>query len=107
MRQDLEEAINGIGGVHPDWDKITCFKIGFKEGAEWQKEQSPWISVEDSLPEENAGVFFIVEWKDSHKGYFVGLYCGDGYWESDYRMFATNFSLGRITHWMPIPKFNE
>ena len=32
MKQTLEEAVNEIGGVHPDWDKITCFRIGFKEG---------------------------------------------------------------------------
>ena len=36
MKQTLEEAVNEIGGVHPDWDKITCFRIGFKEGARWQ-----------------------------------------------------------------------
>lgn len=29
MKQTLEEAVNEIGGVHPDWDKITCFRIGF------------------------------------------------------------------------------
>lgn len=34
MKQTLEEAVNEIGGVHPDWDKITCFRIGFKEGAD-------------------------------------------------------------------------
>lgn len=26
MKQTLEEAVNEIGGVHPDWDKITCFR---------------------------------------------------------------------------------
>lgn len=25
MKQTLEEAVNEIGGVHPDWDKITCY----------------------------------------------------------------------------------
>ena len=41
MKQTLEEAVNEIGGVHPDWDKITCFRIGFKEGARWQTKQLP------------------------------------------------------------------
>ena len=45
MKQTLEEAVNEIGGVHPDWDKITCFRIGFKEGARWQTKQPPWVSV--------------------------------------------------------------
>lgn len=40
MKQTLEEAVNEIGGVHPDWDKITCFRIGFKEGARWQTKQA-------------------------------------------------------------------
>lgn len=44
MKQTLEEAVNEIGGVHPDWDKITCFRIGFKEGARWQTKQLPWVS---------------------------------------------------------------
>ncbi len=47
MKQTLEEAINEIGGVHPDWDKITCFRIGFKEGARWQAKQSPWHEVSE------------------------------------------------------------
>lgn len=46
MKQTLEEAVNEIGGVHPDWDKITCFRIGFKEGARWQTKQPPWVSYE-------------------------------------------------------------
>ena len=47
MKQTLEEAVNEIGGVHPDWDKITCFRIGFKEGARWQTKQPPWVSVKE------------------------------------------------------------
>lgn len=48
MKQTLEEAVNEIGGVHPDWDKITCFRIGFKEGARWQTKQPPWVSVKEN-----------------------------------------------------------
>lgn len=77
---------------------------GFVEGT---KQKKPWISVEEQLSEENTGVFFTVEWKDSHKGYFTGLYYGNGQWESDHRIFLPNSPLARITHWMPIPKFNE
>lgn len=75
---------------------------GFEEGTK----QSPWISVKERLPEENTGVFFTVKWKDLHKGYFVGLYYGDGQWESDHRIFLPDSPLGCITHWMPIPKFD-
>lgn len=80
----------------------------FFKGAEWHAKQSPWISVEDRLPEGNTGVFFTVEWNDIHKvGYFVGLYYEDGQWESERRIFLPNSSLVRVTHWMPIPKFDE
>lgn len=79
----------------------------FASDVEWQKKQSPWISVKERLPEVNTGVFFTVEWKDSHKGYFVGLYYGNGQWESDHRIFLPDSPLGHITYWMPIPKFSE
>ena len=80
---------------------------GFKDGAEWQAKQSPWISVKERLPGKNTGVFFTVEWKDSCKGYFVGLYYGNGQWESDNRIFLQDSPLYRITHYMPIPSFDE
>ncbi|WP_195630326.1 hypothetical protein [Bacteroides finegoldii] len=40
MKQTLEEAVNSISGVHPDWSRLECFRIGFKEGAEWRAKQS-------------------------------------------------------------------
>lgn len=33
---------------------------GFKAGADWQAKQSPWISVEEQLPEEGQKVFVLV-----------------------------------------------
>ena len=29
MKQTVEESVKEIGGVYPDWDKITYFRIGF------------------------------------------------------------------------------
>lgn len=75
MKQTLEEVANEIGGVHPDWDKITCFRIGFKEGARWQSKQSPWISVKERLPEENENIIIMCE----HGAIFNGTYC-NGVW---------------------------
>lgn len=40
MKQTLEEAVNEIGGVHPDWKPLECFRRGFKEGAKWQREEA-------------------------------------------------------------------
>lgn len=113
MKQTLEEAaIEAVENHYGmDYDgkihEMYILREAFEAGAEWKEKQSPWISVKEQLPEENTGVFFTVEWKDSHKGYFTGLYYGNGQWESDHRIFLPNSPLARITHWMPIPKFNE
>lgn len=113
MKQTLEEAaIEAVENHYGmDYDgkihEMYILREAFEAGAEWQKKQTPWISVKEQLPEENTGVFFTVEWKDSHKGYFTGLYYGNGQWESDHRIFLPNSPLSRITHWMPIPKFNN
>lgn len=99
MRQTLEEAINEIGGVHPDWDKITCFRIGFKEGAIWQAKQSPWISVKKRLPNNDENIFYTNHLSGALG---VGFYV-DEKW---YQAYTGDYIYG-ITHWMPIPKFNE
>lgn len=93
--------------TYNSYDAKEMRECAFMAGALWQSEQSSWISVNERLPKENTGVFFVVEWKDLHKGYFVGLYYGNGQWESDHRIFLPDSLLGRITHWMPIPKINE
>lgn len=112
MKQTLEKAAKEYAdGLYDPDDRDVLYKETQKDfiaGAEWHAKQSPWISVEDRLPEGNTGVFFTVEWNDIHKvGYFVGLYYEDGQWESEHRIFLPNSSLVRVTHWMPIPKFDE
>lgn len=108
MKQTLEEEVNSISGVHPDWSRLECFRKGFKEGAEWHARQSLWISVNERLPEENTSVFFAVEWNALHKvGYFVGLYSGNGYWQSEYNIFLPGSPIVHVIHWMPIPSFDE
>ena len=102
FRKDVLKEVDADNYVSRHADSMEDFQCGYSYG----KEQSPWISVKERLPEENTGVFFTVEWKDFHKGYFVGLYYGDGQWESDHRIFLPDSPLGCITHWMPIPKFN-
>ena len=56
MEQTVEEAANkmceawGMEDNHGYSVKDT-FKVGFVQGAKWQKTQSPWISVEERLPD--------------------------------------------------------
>lgn len=105
MDEKLEMAAASQYPAHVFPVAECCHKReGFMAGAKWQREQSPWISVEEKLPTENTGVFFIVEWEDHGKGYFVGLY-GNDYWESDHRLFLPSSYIGKVTDWMPIPDF--
>lgn len=77
---------------------------GFVNGTK----KSPWINVKERLPEENTSVFFAVEWNALHKvGYFVGLYSGNGCWESDYKIFLPDSPVVHVTHWMSMPSFDE
>ena len=34
-REEIEQAAMQVGGVHPDWDALKCFRVGYKEGAKW------------------------------------------------------------------------
>ena len=34
-RKEIEQAAMQVGGVHPDWDALECFRVGYKEGAKW------------------------------------------------------------------------
>ncbi len=111
----LEEAVNEIGGVHPDWDKITCFRIGFKEGARWQTKQPPWVSVKERLPNENEDIIILCK----HGAIFNGTYsnnvwfCMDGYIHDMYKGNPIYSSMSSIPSswepiaWMPRPKFEE
>ena len=77
--------------------KSDCME-DFQCGAEWHAKQSPWISVEERLPETNEG----------HSLYEVIVVTSD-------RRFLVVINtevehlvgLLGVTHWMPIPSFDE
>lgn len=74
--------------------------VAFKAGAEWQQQQSPWISVEERMPEDNqlvltsSGIYGtkLLVWNECHNvwDYEDG---DDVYCERD-----------KIDAWMPIPE---
>lgn len=39
--------------------EMRLVKEAFRQGAEWQSKQSPWISVKEKLPEEEQKVFVL------------------------------------------------
>lgn len=109
-QQTLEEAakefarsvINSFrnSGVPSSISDIKeMISLGFKNGAEWQANQSPWISVEDRLPEESVWVF-VAGGRNPYRALF---YCA-GLFYSDVTL--GTFDSG-VTHWMSIPSFDE
>lgn len=78
--------------------KSDCME-DFQCGAEWHAKQSPWISVEDRLPEANT----MVLTKGTY-GFLICYLSTLGEWETGANV--NEERLG-ITHWMSIPSFDE
>lgn len=78
---------------------LNVTERAFVSGAEWQAKRSPWISVKERLPEVNT----IVLTKGAY-GRIICFLSTLGEWETN-----TNANDERlnITHWMPIPSFDE
>lgn len=118
MKQTLEEAVNSISGVHPDWSRLECFRKGFKEGAEWHARQSLWISIEERLPDKGQRVLvgFLYYYKyddreaESRKYIDVFTY-ENGIWTTDSDISYLGKSVEKddikVICWMPIPSFDE
>lgn len=95
---DAEGTISGfINGVHKQSYE------SFISGAEWQSKQSPWISVNERLPEEGQKVFVLVM--------CYGTPCIR---EEKFRRSSNLDTKERWTHgnsivlaWFPIPSFDE
>lgn len=84
-----------------------AYAKGFVDGTK----QSPWISVNERLPENNENIIIMCE----HGAIFNGTYCNgvwfcmDGYIHDTYKgnlIYSSMCSippLWKPTHWMPIP----
>lgn len=100
MKQTLEEANKYRSENVPSLDKFPkAIKKAFIAGAEWHAKQSPWISVEDRLPEANT----MVLTKGAY-GFLICYLSTLGEWETGANV--NEERLG-ITHWMSIPSFDE
>lgn len=97
-----ESVINSFGrsGVPNGISDIKeMLALAFKNGAEWQSKQSPWISVKERLPESNITVLT----KGAY-GYLICFLSNLGEWETGANV--NEERLG-ITHWLPILSFDE
>lgn len=115
MRQTVEEAAkdyairktsfrkNVLKEVDADdyvLRKDNC-REDFKAGAEWQAKQSPWININDRLPENKDEVLVLSRMNISGK-YFVSSDSYDG------KEWAVNLAMHytRVA-WIPIPVFRR
>lgn len=111
MKQTVEEAAMNFANYESNnLDKLP-FKVktlvdydngltrGFKAGAEWQAKQSPWISVEERLPETGT----IVITKGAY-GFLICHLSDLGEWETGANV---NEERLAITHWCHIPYFDN
>lgn len=105
MKQTLEEAAReNILFNHRTVDRTLSGKylaqfgeMNFIQGAEWHAKQSPWISVEERLPNYKEEVLVLYEYEGRiqiQQGFYLG--------EKDWK-----FGSNKILAWMPIPSFNE
>jgi hypothetical protein len=132
MKQTLEEvAIEAAENCYemPYDEKLINMKLvkqAVEYGAEWHAKQSPWISVEERLPEKPEYDWVLVIVRDKRDGFIgipqIGELRSDGFWHTvtsdsfntpDFRrIYNTTDALGEILKqevvaWMPIPSFDE
>lgn len=69
----------------------------FRKGAEWHAKQSPWISVEERLPNYKEEVLVLYEYEGRiqiQQSFYLG--------EKDWK-----FGSNKILAWTPVPSFDE
>lgn len=72
---------------------------GFKDGAEWQAKQSPWISVEERLPEENQEYLVVLD----NRVVCVAQYNKNN---KSWLIYGTGYTY-RVVAYMPILSFDQ
>lgn len=84
--------------MQANYYQMACNE-SFISGAEWQSKQSPWISVEDAIPNELAKGMCQVKYVDGSIDEMAMREVNK--WIYPY------IKTGYVTHWKPIPSFDE
>lgn len=81
---------------------------GFKDGAEWQAKQSPWISVKERLPEDTNEKLVALEDGTIRIAHYDEDYNEDMEYHFWYDCAASeSYHRDDVIYWMPIPSFDE
>lgn len=99
FRKDVLKEVDADTYVSRHADSMEDFQCG----AEWQSKQSPWISVNERLPEES-GYYFITDGAVVEKVYFFKKWNKFAEIEEYPHLF---YDEGVIKAWFPIPSFDE
>lgn len=92
--EEYEEQINPEYPYNVGTDED--FESLFIAGADWQAKQSPWISVEERLPEELESVLVGTNYEGRY--YYEVAFVMNGKWVCH---------NSKPICWMPIPSFDE
>ena len=105
MKQTVEEAAEEYYERHKIHLAKDIFRPRvvdiFKSGAEWQSNQSPWISVKERLPENEDRVLVLCKMKRFNSYFTLINNYIDGEWETK------TLAHYDTVAWMPIPSFDE
>lgn len=93
---ELEAAKQYCASVKSATGRDSAPENAFIAGAQWKDKQSPWISVEERLPDHMQAVWVRSKINDHQQLRFC-----DGKF---YTSFAHQTYDGGVTHWMPIPE---
>nr|DAD76026.1 MAG TPA: Protein of unknown function (DUF551) [Podoviridae sp. ctIi96] len=104
MGQTVEEAAHFFAESRSSGSALPAYYHGFIAGAEWQAKQSPWISVEERLPECNTEVVIYHEYR-----FYVGFmyYSMKSIWWRVNEDERTDMIVSEYDFWMPIPDLGE
>lgn len=108
MKQTVEDAAKEVAEdcYECQYDnslEMRLVKEAFRQGAEWQSKQSPWISVNERLPEEGQKVFVLtmccgVSRILIERFYKINAFDKDNRW-----IFGNSIVLA----WFSIPSFDD
>lgn len=108
MKQTVEEAAKEAAEdcYECQYDnslEMRLVKEAFRQGAEWQSKQSPWISVKERLPEEEQKVFVLT------MRYGVPYIQKEKFRRSSNLDTKERWIHGNsiVLAWLPIPSFDE